>query len=271
MMLNFGPFPVSAIVVLVALVLAWLVTRVLARSLKNVPGRNASGLILDALFVGLLAARLGYIAQWWREYSAHPWSMIAIGDGGFSPWIGIIAALLFVGWRSRRMASIRLPVLAGVAAGVAVWFGLNAVLDSMRQSSPTLPSVALTTLDARPITLNAYAGKPVVLNLWASWCPPCRREMPVFEQAQDQFPGIAIVMVNQGESAQVAQAYLTREGLKLNHVLLDPNSETMRAAKSRGLPTTLFFDAEGRWVDSHMGELTSARLKDMITQRFGIR
>ncbi|MBJ7264144.1 MAG: TlpA family protein disulfide reductase [Burkholderiaceae bacterium] len=270
-MLSFGPFPISAVVVLVALVLAWTVTRVLALFLTNVPGRTASSLILDALFVGLLVARLGYIAQWWREYSAQPWSMIAIGDGGFSLWTGVVAALLFVGWRSRRIASIRVPVVAGMAAGIAVWFGLNAVLDGMRQSSLALPNVALTTLDARPIALNAYAGKPVVLNLWASWCPPCRREMPVFEQAQDQFPGVAIVMVNQGESAQVAQAYLAREGLKLDHVLLDPNSETMRAAQSRGLPTTLFFDAEGRLVDSHMGELTSARLQDTIVQRFGIR
>ena len=124
-------------------------------------------------------------------------------------------------------------------------------------------------LDARPVDLGSYRGRPVVLNLWATWCPPCRREMPAFEQAQAAFPKVAFVMVNQGESAQHARAFLEREGLTLTDVLLDPSSRTMQEMGTRGLPTTLFFDTQGQLVASHVGELTIASLKDAIGRHFG--
>jgi len=131
-----------------------------------------------------------------------------------------------------------------------------------------MPALELASLDEQPVNLDAYAGRPVVLNLWASWCPPCRREMPVFQQAQAAFPDIAFVMVNQGESAQQARAFLARERLAFNDVLLDPASQAMRAMGSRGLPTTLFFDAQGRLVHTHLGELTMASLKHTVSRRF---
>ena len=108
-----------------------------------------------------------------------------------------------------------------------------------------------------------------MLNLWATWCPPCRREMPAFEQAQAAFPNVAFVMVNQGENAQQAQAFLAREGLTLTDVLLDSSSRTMQEMGTRGLPTTLFFDVQGQLVASHVGELTIASLKDAIGRHFG--
>src|SRR5690606_29129202 len=110
--------------------------------------------------------------------------------------------------------------------------------------------------------------RPVVLNLWASWCPPCRRETPAFEQAQSEFPDVAFVLVNQGQTARQAQDFLESEGLNLKDVLLDPSSQAMQAVQSRGLPTTLFFDAQGRQVDSHLGEITMPSLKDKILRRF---
>lgn len=140
----------------------------------------------------------------------------------------------------------------------------------MQGSAPPLPDLQLVTLDQSPISLSEYAGRPVVLNLWASWCPPCRREMPVFEQAQTEFSDAAFVMINQGESAEQAQAFLDSENLTLTDVLLDPSSSTMQAMRSRGLPTTLFFDAQGRLVDSHLGEITMPSLKDKMSRRFDL-
>lgn len=75
-------------------------------------------------------------------------------------------------------------------------------------------------------------------------------------------------MVNQGEQASVIQSFLEQEGLVFNHVLRDPASDTMRVMGARGLPTTLFFDSDGRLVDTHMGELTMASLKNTITRRY---
>lgn len=269
-MIGIGPFPVRAVIVFGAVLLAWAVARLVARRLPDGACKKAAGgLLLDSVFWGVLAARLGYIVQWWEEYAAAPASMIAIGDGGFTWWIGVVAALLFVWWRSRTMSALRVPVVAGIAAGVLGWFAGGGVLALLHQSGPPLPDVQVSTLDARPLSLSAYAGRSVVLNLWASWCPPCRREMPVFEQAQQDFPQIAFVMLNQGESAQQALAFLQGERLRLKDVLLDPSSQAMQVFGSRGLPTTLFFDEQGRLVDTHMGELTTASLRSTLMRRFG--
>ncbi len=268
-MIGVGPFSIQVVVVGAAVVLAWIVTRMIARSLPDTPHKAAGGMLLDAAFWGFVAARLAYIAQWWQEYVANPRAMIAIGDGGFAWWAGVPAALAYIWWRTRSKSVLRRPAMAGIAAGVVVWVLANSALSVLTREAPPLPDLHLTTLDERAVALSAYEGRPVVLNLWASWCPPCRREMPAFERAQTEFPHVAFVLVNQGESAQEAQDFLTDEGLNLTDVLLDPASQTMNAVRSRGLPTTLFFDAQGRQVDSHLGEMTLASLKDKILRRLG--
>ncbi|WP_285274769.1 TlpA disulfide reductase family protein [Halopseudomonas bauzanensis] len=265
-MMSIGPFPVKVVGVFAAILLAWLVTRAVAKRMADVSPKLAGAVLFDAVFWGVIAARLGYIAQWWEDYFATPVSMLAIGDGGYSWWIGVPAALAFAWWRTRTMR-VRRPVLAGIATGVAAWFTTGLVVGLLHHSPP-LPELHLNTLEEQPISLLSYQGRPTVVNLWATWCPPCRREMPVFEQAQAEFPGVDIVMVNQGESAQQAQAFLESQGLTLSDVLLDPFSRTMHAVGARALPTTLFFDAEGQLVDSHMGELTMASFKSNMPRHF---
>lgn len=265
-----------AVLVAVAAFLAWWLVRALARHLgghadPSAPKR-AGALFTDALLVGLLAARLGYVLRWWPEYAVAPWSILAIGDGGFLWWIGLPAALAFAGWRSAGQPQLRTPVLAGIAAGMLAWFALGATLALLQRSAPPLPDIAVVTLDGSPARLDASAGKPVVLNLWATWCPPCRREMPVFEDAVQAYPGVRFVLLNQGEDAATIGDYLDREGLHLHaQVLLDLHSLAMPATNTRGLPTTLFFDADGHLVDTHMGELTRASLADTMRKRFGVR
>ena len=265
-----------AVLVAVAAFLAWWLVRALARHLgghadPSAPKR-AGALFTDALLVGLLAARLGYVLRWWPEYAVAPWSILAIGDGGFLWWIGLPAALAFAGWRSAGQPQLRTPVSAGIAAGMLAWFALGATLALLQRSAPPLPDIAVVTLDGSHARLDASAGKPVVLNLWATWCPPCRREMPVFEDAVQAYPGVRFVLLNQGEDAATISDYLDREGLHLHaQVLLDLYSLAMPATNTRGLPTTLFFDADGHLVDTHMGELTRASLADTMRKRFGVR
>ena len=265
-----------AVLVAVAAFLAWWLVRALARHLGGRADRSApkraGALFTDALLVGLLAARLGYVLRWWPEYAVAPWSILAIGDGGFLWWIGLPAAFAFAGWRSAGQPQLRTPLLAGIAAGMLAWFALGATLALLQRSAPPLPDIAVVTLDGSHARLDASAGKPVVLNLWATWCPPCRREMPVFEDAVQAYPGVRFVLLNQGEDAATISDYLDREGLHLHaQVLLDLYSLAMPATNTRGLPTTLFFDADGHLVDTHMGELTRASLADTLRKRFGLR
>ncbi len=267
-MIGVGPFSIQTVIVIAAVAVAWIVARLLARRLAGTSHKAAGGVVIDSVFWGLLAARLAYIIQWWDEYRATPVSMIALGDGGFSWWVGVLVAIGFVWWRTRSIPALHRSVQGGILAGVVAWVVAGSVVELMNRSAPSMPNLQLATLDGRAVSLSAYAGQPVVLNLWASWCPPCRREMPVFEQAQSQFSDIAFVMINQGESAQQAQRFLDSEQLSLADVLLDHASQAMQSMNSRGLPTTLFFDAQGRLVDSHMGEITMPSLKDKISRHF---
>src|SRR5690606_707425 len=148
---SLGPFPMSAVLVAAAGLLAWWLVRVLARRMggavdASVP-KLAAALFTDAFFVGLLAARLGYVLRWWPEYAASPWSVIAIGDGGFLWWTGLPAALVFAWWRTRRQTRLRKPLLAGLVAGLLAWLALGGMLSLLQRAAPPLPDVAAATLD----------------------------------------------------------------------------------------------------------------------------
>jgi thiol-disulfide isomerase/thioredoxin len=120
--------------------------------------------------------------------------------------------------------------------------------------------VQLTELDgARSVSLSEAArGRPVVVNLWASWCGPCRLEMPMLAAAQQRETAVGFLFVNQGESRLTVQTYLLQAGLPLREVLLDSGSTLGQAIGSRGVPITLFYDAQGRQVDAHFGILNAA-------------
>lgn len=172
-------------------------------------------------------------------------------------------APLFVGFSLMLLAGCDRGTNADLPASQVS--GVNTLPE---QAAIPLPDLQLVGFDERPVSLSSYKGQPIVLNLWATWCPPCRREMPVLEQAQQEFPEIAFVLINQGESAEQARAFLKSEDLALTDVLLDGDSEAMRAMRTGGLPTTFFFDGEGRMVDLHLGEITMADLEQKISQHF---
>ena len=110
------------------------------------------------------------------------------------------------------------------------------------------------------VQLADYKGGPLVINLWATWCPPCRREMPVLERAQHQRPDVTFLFVNQAESMQSVSTFLATQGLTLDNVLFDASGRLGQAVGSMALPTTLFYSAEGRLINSHLGELSQASL-----------
>ncbi|WP_081420216.1 TlpA disulfide reductase family protein [Pseudoxanthomonas sp. Root630] len=275
-MTSIGPFPMHAVLVIVVALLArWLVLALARRmggAVYSAAPKRAGALFTDAFFVGLLVARLGYVLRWWSEYAAAPWSIVAIGDGGFLWWTGLPAALAFVGWCTRKHPSLRKPLVIGIGTGLLAWFALASALALLQRSAPPIPAITGAKLDGASVKLAPSAGKPVLLNLWATWCPPCRREMPVFVDALQRYPDVDIVLLNQGEDADTIRAFLEQQQLRLHdHVLLDPQSQAMPTSHTRGLPTTLFFDADGRLVTSYMGELTRASLADTLHKHFDAR
>ena len=146
------------------------------------------------------------------------------------------------------------------------WGGGWALSQTGGAPASRLPDLALTTLDVQPQSLASFAGKPVVLNLWASWCGPCQREMPTLQRAQQRYPGVQFVFANQGESLEKVQRYLALKGLALDNMLLDRHGQVARHFQQRALPTTFFFDADGTLVDTRTGELSDATLAQRLAR-----
>ena len=116
------------------------------------------------------------------------------------------------------------------------------------------------------VELPRFVGQPMVVNLWATWCPPCVREMPVLQAAQQQHPDVHFVFINQGESADKVRAWLSVRGMTLLNVLLDRRGQSTAALDAAGLPTTLFYDAQGRLVARRIGELSPATLAEQLAR-----
>ncbi|VVQ05060.1 Thiol-disulfide oxidoreductase ResA [Pseudomonas fluorescens] len=222
-------------------------------------GENPESALFSLFLIGMLAARIGFVAVYWTHYRNDPWQVIDLRDGGFLAWPGVIALVLATLYRGRRRPGLRRPLGFGVASGLAFWLLASYSLAIYEQGT-RLPDISLRNAAGETVQLADYKGGPLVINLWATWCPPCRREMPVLENAQQQRPDLTFLFVNQAESMQSVATFLETQGLSLSNVLFDGGGRLGQAVGSMALPTTLFYSPEGRLLGSHLGELSQASL-----------
>ena len=257
-----GPLvlPVQVLVLLVAVAVAmWLG----GRSAKRAGVRIEREMEI-ALLIGLLVARLVFVVQYRSAYAAQPWSVLDIRDGGWSPWAGLAGAWFYAITVTRAKATQRRPLLMALAACSAIWVAGSAAVLLKSPAMQGLPKLATVALTGEPVALDQPTGKPTVINLWATWCPPCQREMPVLAHAQAARGDVHFVFLNQGETPATVARFLQSKGLQLDNVLFDPKADVGRDYGSGGLPLTLFFDAQGKLVSSRMGELSAASLQQRL-------
>src|SRR5690625_3510606 len=119
------------------------------------------------------------------------------------PWIIFSVFLLFLLLKSAQTRSVAFGVLA---ISLGVWQASSLLLQDTRYGQP-LPDISLLTLAGQEQTLDVYQTGPVVVNLWATWCPPCRRELPVMQQTAEQNPQVNFLFVNRAEPSQIVNSY----------------------------------------------------------------
>lgn len=263
---SIGPFALATVwvILLVCGAVAAVVGYLVGRRQKV----SIGGTLADMLFAAVVAARIAFVVEWLAIYRNTPWTMLDIRDGGFTPWAGVLAAISVALWQGWRRTTLRGPLTAGLLAGTLMWTILPAILRmGTGPALSDLETVSLRSLQGTQQSLSSLAhGKPLVVNLWATWCPPCRREMPELAAAQQQVHGVTFVFVNQGENPVTVQKYLAASRLVLANVVLDSGKKLGEQMGSTALPTTLFFDASGRLVDTHIGALSSASLASKLAR-----
>lgn len=206
---------------------------------------------------GLAAARLAHVATHWEYFQGSPLRALALWQGGFS-WLWVLPvtalATLFL-LKTRRE---RLWAIVPVAASALIWISVHQFTSGTPPTPP--PALTLSAMTGPPVSLAAPTDRPTVINLWATWCAPCRREMPTLAKAERTHDDVRFLFINQGEDPAKVRAFLQREGLSLDHILFDTDMAVPRHYGTAGIPVTLFLHADGRLAKAHLGEIAAEQI-----------
>lgn len=212
----------------------------------------------------LLGARLGHVLTHADSYAQAPLDILKFWQPGYHGLWGLLAASIWTAWALRNHF---LRLMGGIVLLVgcsALWLVLVTLKPLAGEMAlDTIPELTLANLKGESVALRDLPGDHVLINLWATWCPPCLREMPLLEEV-DTRDDVSVAVVNQGEELVQVVRYLDEQGLTFSYPLLDPQQQLMALVESPGLPTTLLFDGEGRLLERHVGELSRAQLEGWL-------
>ena len=220
-------------------------------------GRSSEKAAWRALLVGLVAARAGFVGQNWSAFAVEPLSIFYVWQGGFSPLAGLAAAAISLVLSLSRSPALLPTGMAFVGSAAAALIATSLFLASAQRPLPQ--GLVLHSLAGEASALDDRKGKPFVINLWAIWCPPCRRELPMLIEEAERSP-VPILLANQGEDAANVRIWLDGERLTSTHILLDRDQTAAAAIGSAGLPAMLFIDSKGIIRMAHVGEISRAAL-----------
>ncbi|MFE0753410.1 TlpA family protein disulfide reductase [Inquilinus sp. NPDC058860] len=186
----------------------------------------------------------------------------------------------------RRRLVLSLWLVAGAIAGIALIASRSG--DRSPSQAPTapvshlvlhdrpllVPVFGFTDAGGAPLSLDGFRGRTVLLNIWATWCAPCREEMPSLDRLQAEMGGsdfqVVALSIDRGGLAPV-RAFFGEIGLTHLAVYLDPPSASTRALHVAGIPTTLLINGEGREIGRATGpaEWDSPEIKALIREGMG--
>lgn len=185
--------------------------------------------------------------------------------------------------RGRGKATIRislaLAAVAVLAAAAGVYFSLSGGgamrgLPFVRVSPKPVPELSFVDAAGTPHSLAELRGKLVLLNVWATWCAPCREEMPALDRLQaalggPRFEVVALSVDPQG--AAVARRFFAEVGVKSLALYVDPSTQAAFKLGAPGLPVTLLVDRDGREIGRRLGpaKWDSPQIVEALRRRIG--
>jgi thiol-disulfide isomerase/thioredoxin len=131
------------------------------------------------------------------------------------------------------------------------------------------PDIEIKDATGKVAKLADFKGKPMLLNLWATWCVPCVKELPTLDKLAAQGGNLQVLAVSEDmEGERVVAPFLAKRGLTTLKPYIDPTNGLLLALKEPGLPVTILYDAQGKEVWRLRGDLdwTSAKAKELIAQ-----
>ncbi len=126
----------------------------------------------------------------------------------------------------------------------------------------------LADLEGNYTSLHEFIGKPLIINYWASWCGPCRIEMPHLQATYEarQADGLALLALNQDEATPEVAAFVDEFGLSFTQLLDEGNGTSQNYGVGRTLPTTFFINADGEITAVHRGPMTQSQIDGYLAE-----
>lgn len=151
-------------------------------------------------------------------------------------------------WSRIALAFAALAVFAAAATGAYLFLSESRAQRPASVPQP-VPELRFQDGQGKPRALSEFRGKVVLLNIWATWCVPCREEMPALDRVQQKLGGpnfeVVALSIDRGGAAAVRRFY-EEIGIRALAVYVDPESEAVGKLRTVGVPTTLLVDREGR-------------------------
>lgn len=223
--------------------------------------------IFTSTVIGLIVARLSFVLHYLPSYNGSFLKMVDFRDAGFDTSSGVAAGIVVIAFILVRRRSIRRPLLIATVVGLTTW-GVTSTATTHLNHSATAPTALLINDAGTTQALAPRDGKPLVINLWATWCAPCQAEMPILASAQARYPRLNLVFINQGERRDTVDAFLETLNLHIANSLFDPELSVAKATNTTAYPTTVFYDASGRLLERHLGRFSQATFEATISRLY---
>ena len=162
-----------------------------------------------------------------------------------------------------RLVSVLIGVVLIAGGVIGLWLAVSRTAQLPGTPvAAALPDVTVTTLGGEAVNLADLRGRPLLINFWATWCPPCREEMPALERIERKWAerGAVVVVINFAEDAETIRGYLAENGLSLS-VFQDSSGEVAQKLDITYLPTTLFVDSAGVIRSRNGGALSQGQME----------